>query len=392
MFGQSTQLNQSALFTSNANMISSPDNYGNQSADGVIYLNSPNEVPKDSVEQIEFSPVNPTFFCLISWDSTLRVYEINNGQITQKISIQLPAQPLSFAWRSDGNAAYVSLSNNTLQLAEFSTGGVQKFADCQSTVHKIRLASSINALMAFDMSNKLSVYMVGNPTPVFNLQIKFPIIEVDISDNLLIMALGDSYSAILDISSLNQYTPNDVVYTESQLKSPLSYCTINAKTLDFVLASVDGRVQKGMAQIQNTGMGQNKKIYSTHFSANDNSRNFVFIAHSRKTGNVGISDMFAVNKCGFNSRSENFLYTAGSDGGLNFWDLKVKNKITSTSLNNSITAASVNNNGQYLAFATGYDWSKGVWGLGEVSYTPRIGIRTIKDNELVYNSGTPGLR
>ena len=394
LFNQpNTNLNQSTLFTSNANALLSNANpsLGTTSQDSMIYVNSPNDTPKDSIEQIEFSPVVPTIFSLISWDSTFRVYEISNNQINQKMCVQLPAYPLCFAWRSDGNAVYISLSNNSIQMVDFSTGNLQKFADCQTTIHKMKSAPSLNALVAFDISNNLKIYVQGNPNPVFNLQIKYPVIEVDISDSVLLMILGDSYSAILDLNSINQYNPNDIVYTESQLKSPLSSCAINAKTMDFVLTSVDGRTQKGQAQSQTPQMGQNKRIYSTVFSPNLNQQNYVFIAHSTKSRD-NTSDMFQINKCGFNSRSDNFSYTAGSDGVLNFWDLKVKNKITTISLGNPITACAINSQGNYLAVATGYDWSKGVWGLNEVNYRPKLGIRFIKDNELVFGGGASTFR
>lgn len=37
--------------------------------------------------------------------------------------------------------------------------------------------------------------------------------------------------------------------------------------------------------------------------------------------------MYQVNSMGFNTRNENFIYTAGADGKLQFWDLKSRNKI-----------------------------------------------------------------
>lgn len=43
--------------------------------------------------------------------------------------------------------------------------------------------------------------------------------------------------------------------------------------------------------------------------------------------------MYPVNSIGFNSRNDKFLYTAGGDGNMYFWDFDAKNKITSFNLN-----------------------------------------------------------
>ena len=329
----------------------------------------------------------PSIFAAISWDCTVRVYEIANNTIMQKSMIQLPGYPLTCAWRSDGNALFIAISDNTIRMVDFSSNAVQKFADTGVVVHKMKAIAAMNAIITFDASNTLKAYMQNNPAPVASLQLKYPVMNVDVSEHMLMIVMGDGYLTILDLNSLSAYAPTDVVYTESQLKSPLGSCAINAKTMDFVVASVDGLAQKGNIIPQSNMNNANKRIYVPNPVANS-LISYVFIPHSVKSqSNNTSSDMYEVSKCGFNGRSDHFLYTAGGDGMLIFWDLKAKNKVTSININNPITASCINNNGMYIAIATGYDWSKGVWGLGEVNYKPRIGIRMIGDNELVYKAG-----
>ena len=43
--------------------------------------------------------------------------------------------------------------------------------------------------------------------------------------------------------------------------------------------------------------------------------------------------MFPVNTVGFNPRNDKFLYTAGSDGNMYFWDYQAKNKTKSFNFN-----------------------------------------------------------
>ena len=42
--------------------------------------------------------------------------------------------------------------------------------------------------------------------------------------------------------------------------------------------------------------------------------------------------MYPVNCVGFNPRNDKFLYTAGGEGNMYYWDFDAKNKITSFNL------------------------------------------------------------
>ncbi len=70
-----------------------------------------------------------------------------------------------------------------------------------------------------------------------------------------------------------------------------------------------------------------------------------------------IITLFPVNGVGFNFRNSNFLYTAGADGTINFWDLKSKLKIKTLEFNKQpVSCSKMNGDGQYLAYGIGYDW------------------------------------
>ena len=47
-----------------------------------------------------------------------------------------------------------------------------------------------------------------------------------------------------------------------------------------------------------------------------------------------------------------------------FWDIMQKNKVKEYTFGNqSITKAQVSLDGSFVAYALGYDWNEGVWGL-----------------------------
>ena len=58
------------------------------------------------------------------------------------------------------------------------------------------------------------------------------------------------------------------------------------------------------------------------------------------------------------------MFTAGGDGVINLWDYEVRNKIRALTFNKvPITFAKISPDGNYMAYALGYDWSEGIWGL-----------------------------
>lgn len=378
-FGNS-QLNQGLLLSGQNNFNnSSPNN------DNITYIQNQAEVPKDSAEQIVFSPTMPNMFAVISWDCSVRLYNIYNNSAQQKACVNLTAFPLAVAWKADGSGVYVSTSDNTLSLVNFNTNGAQKVANSTSPICKMVSVPQLGLLICADSNKTLLVYTAGNPNPVCTLPLRFQVIDMAVSQNVLLLALSNSHSTFVDIQSLNSYNQNDLEYTASALKSPLSTCGVNAQTREFVLSSVDGRSQKGVFNSRPVqAMGQTKNIISYQFQSGNNTSNFIFISHSQKSKTGNISNMYNVASCGFNSKSPSFFFTAGGDGSLIFWDVKVKNKISSFNVGKSITAAGISGNGEFIAFSTGYDWAKGVWGLGEVDYTPKIGIKLIGNNELVF--------
>lgn len=70
--------------------------------------------------------------------------------------------------------------------------------------------------------------------------------------------------------------------------------------------------------------------------------------------------LYPVNSIGFNSRNKSFLYTAGSDGIIYFWDTESKNKIKTFNYNKvPITTAAMSYDGRYLAYSLGDDYSMG---------------------------------
>lgn len=83
------------------------------------------------------------------------------------------------------------------------------------------------------------------------------------------------------------------------------------------------------------------------------SNNFAFKCH--REGN----NAYSVNAISFHPIHGTFS-TAGSDGFIHLWDKDSKQRLESSpNLGSPIPCTAFNRNGNYLAYALSYDWSKG---------------------------------
>jgi mRNA export factor len=72
------------------------------------------------------------------------------------------------------------------------------------------------------------------------------------------------------------------------------------------------------------------------------------------------------------------MYTCGSEGIVYFWNTKDKNKLADYSHGvTSVTAGDMQSSGKYFAYALGYDWSQGYWGLSDFSGRSMICVHEI---------------
>ena len=258
------------------------------------------------------------------------------------------------------------------------------------------MLASFNFLLTITEANNLQLYYLSSPTtPVYSLQLYDLVTCLDVSANVLLLGFTNNKFAFIDLTTINLYGPADVIYNDSQLKSQITSAAVNADRKEFCIGSCDGRVYKGnfTQQGANNQYGQpnqfaqanTKVLYTSFHNSEDTTRNFVYVAHSKKR-NDNSSDLFNISSMGFNSRSANFIYTVGNDGMLNYWDVKEKNKIVTVSVGGPVNCAHINSSGTLVAFGIGYDWSQGCWGLQSINYKSTVGFRPIGDQELVFRN------
>ena len=166
--------------------------------------------------------------------------------------------------------------------------------------------------------------------------------------------------------------------------------SVNHETSEFCLCSCDGRVSKGVFEVSKTlnNFNSQNKVRYVPTSTTNSLLSFIFMAHSKKSvERVSTTELFQINGCGFNVRSNNFFYTVGADGQVIIWDIKERNKITNFGVSGPVSCACLSLNGLYLVFGIGYDWSRGVWGTNEVNYGCNVGFKIVREEDLYFKKG-----
>ena len=97
------------------------------------------------------------------------------------------------------------------------------------------------------------------------------------------------------------------------------YTNQNSKTNKYnvIVGTIDGRVNLSNFNYNYGKWTRDNMItFPAHFNDEKND-----------SGTITLRKMYCINGIGFSSKYKNFLYTAGSDGSIIFWNFQTKEKI-----------------------------------------------------------------
>ena len=141
----------------------------------------------------------------------------------------------------------------------------------------------------------------------------------------------------------NNWNPKEV--SDSPLKFATTSIAVFGNGKGYAIGSIEGRC----------GI----KNYDPSLADLGKSLDFCFKCHREETKNSPKADVFAVNGITFNTEYNTFA-SYGSEGSIIIWNKDSKSKYkASKKFPAPFTAASFTEDGKLLAYAIGYDWSKG---------------------------------
>mmetsp|Transcript_3342 Transcript_3342/g.5569 ORF Transcript_3342/g.5569 Transcript_3342/m.5569 type:complete len:322 (-) Transcript_3342:58-1023(-) len=162
---------------------------------------------------------------------------------------------------------------------------------------------------------------------------------------LLVTAHSEQFINIWNLDALNQ-TFNPVSVRES----PLKYCTTAISCFGdgkgYAVGSIEGRC--GIVHIRFENVEK------------EDEKDFCFKCHRVEDQKMLKAEVFSVNCITFN-KSFNTFATVGGDGNFVVWNKDTKSRYKSSKQVDTMpmTRACFSDDGEFLVFAVGEDWSKG---------------------------------
>lgn len=309
----------------------------------VIVQNS----PSDAVSCLSFSPT-ANLLCAGSWNKELAVYDIGaTGAATLKAKVAHSHPILCADWSADGLQIVSGGTEGQAKLWNLQTQQEVVVAQHAAPIKSVHWVQELGVVITGSLDKTIKYWDMRQSTPAATIQLNERVYAMDVKNPVLVVATATVSENVLDRGVQRQERKNKIFVFETKnpsnpfrtVDSPLKYqhrcISIFPDKSGFAVGSVEGRVA------------------ISHVAEKDLSKNFAFKCHRQE------NDIYAVNSIAFHPYGT--FATAGSDGVYTYWDKDAKQRLKLFQRNqNSITAATFNNNGSIYAYALSYDWSKGV--------------------------------
>ncbi|XP_063729373.1 protein Rae1-like [Symsagittifera roscoffensis] len=324
-----------------------------------------NQPPDDTLTALRFSPasVSSTFLTSTSWDNRVRCWEINQiaGTANPKAEQVLNSPLLDCCWHADGTKIFTADCEKQAKVWDLASNQIVQVAEHGAPIKSVRWIQSpqYSCLVTGSWDKTVKFWDTKSPTPIFTIQLTERLYCADIMYPMAVFTTADRGIVVYSLEG----GPKEYKKFDSPLKYQHRCVSIfkdaNGGPTGFALGSIEGRVAIQYAE------------------GKDPKDNFTFKCHRSNAVN-NVQDIYAVNDIAFHP-THNTLVTVGSDGRFSFWDKDARTKIkTSEQFPLPLTSCAFSHDGKILAYAIGYDWSKGHEG-NDVSKKSKIFLRPAEE-------------
>lgn len=361
----------------------------------------------DTVQVLKFYPVaGQNILASGGWDCKLRIwnvqYQVNTNNMNSMyrtnhvqpppevnymapmISAQTFQNPiLSLAWKANTSQVYVSdceggIFSHDVQTNQTTQIGSHKAGCKELAFHE---TNQMSILISAGWDGFLNFWDLRQQNPVLSISMNKKIYSMSLSNNLLVIGMEKRMISYFNLLKLGGNNFVKEAEFESHLKYQTRCVAAFSQGCGYAIGSIEGRIAiknidfnklPGIDQKTNIMTEQGDFAFRTHRSGNNN------------------SDVYAVNQIAFNKPYGTFA-SCGGDGTFFIWDKnsKARLKIGQNEDKAPITAIDFSANGEILAYASGYDWSKGL--NGENLHKPRLGLHYLIEDERKQKSQQPNI-
>ncbi|EKM57701.1 uncharacterized protein PHACADRAFT_170913 [Phanerochaete carnosa HHB-10118-sp] len=316
-----------------------------------IELSTP---PFDGISQVRFSPTSPTNLLVASWDTTVRLYDVETNEQKTKFDHRAAILACAFA---DGERAFSGGLDTSVRELEFNTEKINNLGQHSDTISSMNWSKDFSSLItgSWDRTVRFWDPRAANAQQS-SASLPERIYHMDLVNHTLVIAMASRLFHIYDIRNMNTPTQS----RESSLKFLTRALACMTDGQGYATASVEGRI--AVEYFDPSPEAQEKK--------------YAFKCHRQTIDDV--DHVWPVNSLAFHPVYNTFA-SAGSDGTVSIWDHKLKKRLRQyPKYHSAVPSIAFNCDGTKLAVGVSYAWDEGEEGA-KAAERPSVYIRNAGD-------------
>ena len=341
-----------------------------------VTVQDPDHNPSDAVSCLAWHPDPSTkLLACSSWDSTVRVYDLATDTGTALPSLKLSSciptdEPcLSVCWDNTANRLFAASIDTTIKAYDVST---KQSVDVgrHDGVKDVHYMPAARMLCSVGFDKMLRFWDQRQQNAVAELNLGFKVFCSDMLFPRLVLGLSSEKIRVinlLDMQRIMKSDKNDCFVSPLGEGVQLASIALSSHENRLMTGSIDGRTNiSAINPAHDTGKMNHILTFKSHITDQNMPQRTTFPVHS----------------VGFHPKVRDFLYTAGADGRLIFWDERSRNKIVQFDQQAPVTRAKLSGDASVMAYSLGYDWSNGI--EGDQSIKSSVHAHIMQEQELIY--------
>ncbi|KAG6837233.1 hypothetical protein H0H93_012627 [Arthromyces matolae] len=197
--------------------------------------------PSDSISSIQFSS-QANILAVGSWDSSVRVYEIDGaGQSQGRAMLQHSAPVLSVCWNRDGKV-FSGGADAAGKMLDVATGQSMQVAQHDATIKAVKWVETPGTgyLATGSWDKTIRYWDLRQSTPAATIQLPERCYTFDVQFPLMVVGTADRQVLIYDMNNLS--TPYKTMESPLKWQTRVVTCLPTSGPAGYAIGSVEGRV------------------------------------------------------------------------------------------------------------------------------------------------------
>ena len=326
---------------------------------------------EDTVQCLRFFPSEKmNFLASGGWDSKLRIFEIkyqimsqNSTQdfvqiISEQKNICQHSSPiLSLAWIGTSGALLTGCIDGSINYVDCQKNIFNKLGEHPGGCKEVLYVEKYDILLTGGWDGAVKIWDLKSKDPICSYQFYNKVYSMAYARNLFVVALSENVMAYFNLDNLqkNKFEP-ELIYS-SHIKTHIKKVVVLNEGNYYLEGSSEGRIA-----VKNVNFYTKPQIIGDgNFGINTENKDYAFKCHREYRPVENVVQAYPIN-----DMSVNPIYgsvaSAGGNGKFVIWDILEKSRVyerESCEDKTPLTAIEYNKNGDLLAYASGYDWSRG---------------------------------